>query len=61
MTSSDDPSLVDSATLERSLVRDLAAAQGCLKQANDWINQAVVTASELHRRRQHEAPRHDHH
>jgi hypothetical protein len=53
---SDDPSQVDNPTLERSLARDLAAAQGCLQEAQRWINQAVATAYELNRRRQDGPP-----
>ena len=47
---SDDPSLVDTATLEASLIRDLGHAQAATREAHRWLQAANVTAWELKRR-----------
>jgi hypothetical protein len=47
---SDDPTLVDTATLQASLRRDVGTANAKLREASDLLGQAMVTAWELQRR-----------
>lgn len=53
--SGSDPSQVDSATLLRSLARDLGMARGKMIEAADWLSEALVTVYELSRRADEEA------
>ena len=48
--STSDPSQVDTATLLKSLQRDVAEAQVCTHQAHRWLQAASATIWEIQRR-----------